>query len=114
MPVTFILDDFFIQSISKLNQAYTAKVTFGKIATSNTIPNLPLQVTLLHEANFDVIEMEGAALMQACWLFKTSCVVIRGISNNMSETMTSNDIKTSADKAAKVLIDVITSQTSAH
>lgn len=110
LPLTFQLNDQLDKTISQINKLHLINVKFGKIATSDALPNQPAQVALLQDSNFDVVEMEGASLMQVCWLFKTPCVVIRGVSNNMSEAITTEDVKTSADKAAKVLITILQNQ----
>lgn len=107
LPMLFKLDNALIIQIKQSSKDNANPVSFGKIATSDALPNQLSQVDLLREAHFDVIEMEGASLMQSCWLFKTPCVVIRGISNNMNETITTKDIQIAADNAAKVVVNVI-------
>lgn len=115
LPMTFNLNDKLVELITQttqLNAAHSTGVVFGKIATSDALPNPLSQVNLLREGGFDVIEMEGASLMQACWLFKIPCVVIRGVSNSMSEPITKKDIKVAAEKASKILINIISDYTS--
>lgn len=107
LPMIFKLNEHLIKFISQLNNDHSIKVLFGNIATSDALPNQPPQVSLLRENNFDIVEMEGASLMQTCWLFNTRCVVIRGVSNNMAEPITPKNTRRAADKAAKTLIDVI-------
>ncbi|MCW5590110.1 MAG: 5'-methylthioadenosine/S-adenosylhomocysteine nucleosidase [Legionellales bacterium] len=115
LPITFNLSDKLVKLINQLTQSNNkdfSRIVLGKIATSDALPNPPSQVSLLREDGFDVIEMEGASLMQVCWLFKTPCMVIRGVSNNMSEPITKKDITVSAEKASKILINVILNYTS--
>ncbi len=107
LPIIFKLSEQLVKRISQLNNDHSIKVLFGNIATSDRLPNQPPQVRLLRDDHFDVVEMEGASLMQACWLFNTQCVVIRGVSNNMAEPITTKNTRLAADNAAQALIDVI-------
>ncbi len=107
LPLEFKLDNHLREQIIRLNRAGLPKITLAKIATSDALPNPISQIKLLQQGKFDVIEMEGSAVMQVCWLFKVPCGVIRGVSNNAKEPITQNDIKYAADNAAKVLITFI-------
>ncbi len=110
LPLEFNLDPRWVKWVSELpnNQP---KVILGNIATSDALPNLEPQIQLLKKLKFDAIEMEGASVMQACWMFKTSCIIIRGISNNANEygSITDQDTALAGDNAAKVLMEIIKS-----
>lgn len=103
LPLVFTLDETSKQQFKK-NQP---SVFLGTIASSDQLPNPANQVKLMQQAKMDVIEMEGAPTMQACWLFHKRCLIIRGVSNNMNEPFTNDDIILAGDDAAKVLINFI-------
>ncbi|OGT52873.1 MAG: hypothetical protein A3F17_01315 [Gammaproteobacteria bacterium RIFCSPHIGHO2_12_FULL_41_15] len=107
LPLEFDLDNHLLKLINHLDDDHLPKIVLGNIATSDALPNQASQIKILREGKFDVIEMEGASLMQVCWLFNISCIVIRGVSNNAEEPITQQDIKLAADNAAKVLIKIV-------
>lgn len=104
LPLKFNLDNKLLKIAYHLPKKNLPNIYFGKIATSDALPNQSLQIKTLQEGRFDVVEMEGAPFMQACWLFNTPCMIIRGVSNDPKESITKPDIILAADNAAKVLI----------
>jgi len=82
-------------------------IRLGIIATTDSLPNPKKQIDLLMMNKVNVVEMEGAAVMQTCWLFNTSCIVVRGVSNNANTSITSSDIELAANNAAKIVVDLI-------
>lgn len=106
-PLIIELDKKLIDVVSQLPNNHLPKIIAGKIATSDALPNQTQQVSLLRNAKFDVVEMEGASFMQVCWFFDTPCVVIRGVSNNVEDKITHQDIVIAADNAAKVTMQLI-------
>ena len=72
---------------------------------------MPPQSTLLRQTGVDVIEMEGASLMQAGWFFNVPCAVIRGVSNKAGEPIAKGAITMAGNNAAKVLLAIIAQET---
>jgi len=107
LPLEFKLDEHLLAWIKTWQETIKSSVKFGVIATSDFLPNPKEQINLLKMNKVDVVEMEGAAIMHTCWLFNTSCIVVRGVSNNANTSITSSGIKLAADNAAKVVIDLI-------
>ncbi len=107
LPLAFNLDERLLSAIHAVDAHRFPQMILGKIATSDALPNPSAQIQLLQAAHFDVVEMEGASLMQACWQFNTPCMVVRGVSNNAKEAFTTEDIATAADNAAKVSMGII-------
>lgn len=81
--------------------------TLRKIASTEVIPNLQQQVRLMNKINVDVVEMEGASLMQVCWFFQKRCIVVRGASNFTGKTFTPAEVSFAADNAGKVTVEII-------
>lgn len=107
-PLIFSLNKRLFDFINKLSKTLSKpEIVLGKIATSDTLPNSHEQIKLLQDNHVDVVEMEGAAVMHTCWIFKTNCIVIRGVSNDAKEHVTLSGIQQAADNASKVAIDII-------
>lgn len=107
LPLEFNLDDELINFMTSLSKNHFPEIILGKIATSDALPNHATQIKTLHKLGVDVVEMEGAAVMQACWMFDTQCIVVRGVSNDAQESFTQQDINLAADNATKTVIDII-------
>lgn len=107
MPLAFDLNNNVIKLIQRIHNDNDFKIIQGKIATSDELPNQPSQITLLRKQHFDVIDMEGASFMQTCWFFQTSCVVIRGVSNQAGGSIDTRDVEKAANNAAQILIEAI-------
>lgn len=79
MPSVF-LDPNFINNLSKIKNIQYP-VLIGKIATTDNLPSTLEDLNLLKVDKADVVEMEGAAIMQVGWIYKIPTVVIRSNSN---------------------------------
>ncbi len=106
LPLSFKLNDNLVKIAQELNKK-NKDIILGSIATSDALPNSPSQVKLMKSSGIDVIEMEGAAVMQTCWMFDIPCAVIRGVSNNPDEKITPEDMETAGTNAAKVVEDLL-------
>lgn len=82
------------------------KVYFGRIATSDIDPNPHAQAVLLRDIKVDLVDMEGAAFMQACFVYNTPCVVIRG-AGDFIDPDTKHTDKYAGTSASKILIAII-------
>lgn len=107
LPLEFKLDEHSLAWIKIWQKTIKPPVKLGVIATSDFLPNPQKQIDLLKMNKVDVIEMEGAAVMHTCWLFNTSCIVVRGVSNNANMSITSSGMKLAADNSAKIVINLI-------
>jgi adenosylhomocysteine nucleosidase len=108
LPLVFTLDRTIQHALTHIeHHKELPSVILGTIASSDQLPNPLSQVKLMQKAKMDVIEMEGGPTMQACWLFQKACVVIRGVSNEVNEMATNDDIIFAGDNAAKITIDFI-------
>jgi len=90
-----------------VNKKLASNTVWGKIATSEMLPNSSQQVGLLAKSGYDIVEMEGAGFMQMCWFYQKQCLVIRGVSNNTAEQITMDDISMSAKSALAVFTQII-------
>lgn len=111
LPLTFTIDEKKL-SFLKANASQSSKIFFGKIATTNNRPEPPYRFLFLRKTNVDVVDMEGVALMQVGWFFKTPCIVIRGVSDTIPNfhNVGVKNMKFAANNASKVLIDIIAHQ----
>lgn len=107
LPLAFALPPAITRFLTKLNETSNPKFLLGKIASSEVIPNPQQQVRLMNKINVDVVEMEGASLMQICWFFQKPCIVVRGASNFTGKKFTSAEVSSAADNAAKVAVEII-------
>ena len=57
----------------------------GKLASTDAFPAPKALFSMLQTMKIDAIDMESAAIYQACWLFDTPCLAIRSISNAVDE-----------------------------
>jgi adenosylhomocysteine nucleosidase len=83
-----------------------SKVYFGRIATSDIDPNPASQAKLLRGFGVDFVDMEGAAFMQSCYLYKTPCIVIRGASDFIDPDTKAIDLQ-AGKSSSKTLIEII-------
>lgn len=90
-----------------VNSSVKNRITLGAIATSDILPNQTKQISLLKQNGIDVVEMEGASFMQACWLFNANCLVIRGISNHVDEEITKEDTMRAGNNAVLLVEKII-------
>ena|SRR3990167_1396414 len=107
LPLQFNLNNELINFMTSLGKNHFPKIILGKIATSDALPNQESQIKLLYKLGIDVVEMEGASVMQTCWMFNTRCIVIRGVSNNAQESFTQQDINLAADNATRTVVNII-------
>lgn len=108
IPKEYISDSLITKAAqSSLDQMPQNQVIFGAVATSDILPNTTEQTTLLKYNKIDAVEMEGASFMQVCWFFDVSCLVVRGISNNVDEEITEEDTIQAGANAAKFVQYVI-------
>lgn len=107
LPLLFQLESSLKRMLTELIDTHWQNTLLGKIATSDALPNQQEQIKLLQEAEFDIIEMEGSAVMQTCWLLNTACVVVRGVSNKVGDIIMQQNIQFAADNANKIVISII-------
>lgn len=107
LPLVFDLQPELQQLVSELATEHKPSIILGNIATSDALPNHAQQIDLLRQGQFDVVEMEGAAVMQACWMFKTPAVVVRGVSNDAREHFTAEDVALAALNATKTVLEIV-------
>lgn len=107
LPLAFNLDNKLINMISRLDKKNLPKIIFGKIATSDALPNQQSQQKLLQEGKFDIVDMESSSVLQTCWMLKKQCIVVRAVSNNVEDVITQQDIENAANNAAKVAIQIV-------
>lgn len=79
-------------SLSVPNMALFSKlknfqIINGTIATTDIFPQQISMIKDLHDKQIDAIEMEGSAFAQVCWMFKKPCTIIRGISDDATESL---------------------------
>lgn len=107
LPLGFKLDERLLARIKVWQKKTKPSIKLGIIATTDSLPNPKKQIDLLMMNKVNVVEMEGSAVMQTCWLFNTPCIVVRGVSNNANTSIASSDIELAANNAAKIVIDLI-------
>lgn len=108
LPLRFTLNNSLLKFLTQLKQkAPKTPIIFGKIATSDALPNPNSQTKFLQANAIDVVDMEGAAVAQVCWLFNTPYIIVRGVSNNIKDIITQKDIENAATHAAKTVISII-------
>jgi adenosylhomocysteine nucleosidase len=83
-PAIFKADPALIQ-IARNIKIKDFNEVIGEIATSDDFPDPKSVISNLTSNHATAIEMEGASFMQVCWVFKTPCLVIRGISDTVSK-----------------------------
>lgn len=88
-PANFDVSPALLRKAKELHQPKTFKIVFGKIGTSDYLPEPKFTVNQLEQDKADAIEMEGAAVADVCWLYNTPCVIIRSISNDRASTVAS-------------------------
>ncbi len=105
--LVYKLDDIIKKMVSSILANPNYKIILGSIADSDNFPNSIAQIDLLRTDKVDVIAMESAAFSQVCWLFKTQCLIIRGVSNVAGENITDQGAVLAAKNAATVAMSLI-------
>ncbi|MCL5260659.1 MAG: 5'-methylthioadenosine/S-adenosylhomocysteine nucleosidase [Gammaproteobacteria bacterium] len=130
-PLVFSGDKKLLKLIAELNassqllrshdadgKTFNAKILPGKIASSDSLPLVKEQFKRLKKFSVRGIEMEGAGLMKVCWMFKKSCLLVRGVSNaadpagyssttNKNEAWNKENERLGEINAAKTTIKII-------
>jgi adenosylhomocysteine nucleosidase len=110
IPQSYAPDAQLMTAAQFIIEKSLAKAVLGSIATSDVLPNPAGQTELLKRNKIDVVEMEGASFMQACWLFNKQCLVVRGVSNHVDEEITKEGTiraGTDATRFVALLIEVL-------
>lgn len=108
IPKEYAADPLILNAVySVIKHKSQDNIIIGSIATSDILPNTAEQTKLLKINQIDAVEMEGAAFMQACWLFDTRCLVVRGISNAVDDIITKEDTMHAGANAVGVVQNVM-------
>jgi nucleoside phosphorylase len=90
---------------------YRAKVLAGGEATTNHFPNSLNDYQRMQKQGYTLAAMETASVLNVCWLYRQSCVAIRGVSNLIKpnpqtpySTWNARNEKQAVDNAAKTVI----------
>ena len=76
------------------NKEKKAKIISGKIATSEYFPDSEIDIKRIEKNNVAALEMEGAAVLKACWIFnKPDCLIVRGISDLVQPSINSKYVQ---------------------
>lgn len=105
-----------LRAHNRKGKLFRAQILSGKIASSDHFPNNKNDLSRMRYNSVDVVAMEGASMMQVCWLFQKDCLVVRGVSNVAAYNGKNSNLKwnkrnaTLAEKnAGQVTIELIKS-----
>ncbi len=87
IPALFHIRNPYRQQIEAvLKQPHPFILKHGIIATSDIFPQSVELIKRLHQLNMTAIELEGSSVAQVCWMFHYPCLIVRGISDDATES----------------------------